>query len=324
MLGFTAPPRSMATDTGEEISPPENVTAPVLFGSFFVGQTLMCPTGVWSGDPDTFQFRWKNNGSLNGDEDDQYTTVSGDDGDQLLCEVRAGKSGVWSDWVASNALYAIQLALWLDASDSTTISHMLNSVSLWSDKAGFSRHQSQGSSSLQPTTNVRSINARNSLFYNLDTMSGDRPFSSGNFNIFCVSQMEGARSFDDVWAFTSGIRQEVDTAEQWRFYATNGSSTGGIDDTAIGDALVPSIVSLRRSGSNLEGRYNGGNLLFGTGTPTFGTGSLFTGSRSGGGAEMIVGHIGEIIMAARDLSAAEQNQIGAYLGNKWGITWTNI
>jgi hypothetical protein len=41
-------------------------------------------------------------------------------------------------------------------------------------------------------------------------------------------------------------------------------------------------------------------------------------------AEAWPGEIAEIIAYRRSLSDTEQNQIGNYLANKWGLSWTNL
>ena len=43
------------------------------------------------------------------------------------------------------------VSLWLDASDSSTITHNSNSISQWSDKSGNGNHAIQSTSTKQPT-----------------------------------------------------------------------------------------------------------------------------------------------------------------------------
>lgn len=53
------------------------------------------------------------------------------------------------------------LALWLDASDTATITQSAGAVSQWNDKSGNANHATQGMAANQPSTNTRTINGRN-------------------------------------------------------------------------------------------------------------------------------------------------------------------
>jgi hypothetical protein len=61
-------------------------------------------------------------------------------------------------------------ALWLDASDTATITASLGSVSQWDDKSGNGRNVTQGTAAAQPTTGASTLNGLNVL--NFD--GGDR------------------------------------------------------------------------------------------------------------------------------------------------------
>lgn len=69
--------------------------------------------------------------------------------------VAGGGGGSWSPSSLANKL------LWLDASDSNTITHSSNKVSQWDDKSGNNNNLVQATSSKQPTTNVDTINSKN-------------------------------------------------------------------------------------------------------------------------------------------------------------------
>lgn len=67
-----------------------------------------------------------------------------------------------STWVNFNPL-SLQPDLWLDASDSTTITQSSGAVSQWNDKSGNARHMTQGTSANQPITNSRTVNGLNGI-----------------------------------------------------------------------------------------------------------------------------------------------------------------
>ena len=94
---------------GATPSAPVNTVAPALSGDFFVGQTLTCSTGTWSGSPaPSFTYQWRKAGvNIGGATTNSYVLVSGDDGSSIDCVVTATNgSGAASQ--ASNALIAIQ------------------------------------------------------------------------------------------------------------------------------------------------------------------------------------------------------------------------
>ena len=77
------------------------------------------------------------------------------------------------------------LKLWLDASDSSTISHNNNKVTLWKDKSGNNRHVSQsGADSIKPTLSSGSIAFNGSQY-----LFNDSPFmyANGSIEIFIVA-----------------------------------------------------------------------------------------------------------------------------------------
>ena len=63
------------------------------------------------------------------------------------------------------------LALWLDASDLSTITHSSGAVSQWDDKSGYARHATQGDAAYQPTTGTMTLNGRNVLAFSTDILN---------------------------------------------------------------------------------------------------------------------------------------------------------
>jgi len=83
-------------------------------------------------------------------------------------------------------------ALWLDASDTSTITESSGSVSQWNDKSGNSYNFPQGTGSAQPTTNATTQNGKNVLdFDGSDSLvgpSGLYSIPSGDNTMFVVSK----------------------------------------------------------------------------------------------------------------------------------------
>lgn len=76
----------------------------------------------------------------------------------------------------------LNLALWLDASDSSTITHSSNDITQWRDKSGNARHFSQtAGSGVQPKTNTTSQNGLNTVDFSADYLTSDNAASTWNF-----------------------------------------------------------------------------------------------------------------------------------------------
>ncbi len=72
-------------------TPPKNISAPKIFGSMSVGETLTCNVGEWSGSkPLTFKYQWLRGGApIAGAIGETYVIEKGDEGQALICRVTA-------------------------------------------------------------------------------------------------------------------------------------------------------------------------------------------------------------------------------------------
>ena len=81
----------VVTDVLEPVAP-ANTVLPVISGSPYVGQTLACDTGTWTGVPTpTYTYQWKyfGGGNIAGATGSSYVIQPGDSGTQLTCTVTA-------------------------------------------------------------------------------------------------------------------------------------------------------------------------------------------------------------------------------------------
>lgn len=90
----TIPVVTMSLADGTPQVPPSNRVAPAITGSPVVGQVLTCSSGTWIGSPaPSFAYQWKRNGTvLGGATASTYTLVSGDNLQDITCEVTATNS----------------------------------------------------------------------------------------------------------------------------------------------------------------------------------------------------------------------------------------
>ena len=85
--------------------------------------------------------------------------------------------------------------LWLDASDSASITHSSNAVSQWNDKSGNNYHATAPSGG-EPTTGSASINGKNVLTWaSGKRMNRSTPTSANWQDVYVVAQWTGGSSF---------------------------------------------------------------------------------------------------------------------------------
>jgi len=210
-------------------------------------------------------------------------------------------------------------ALWLDASDTATITASLGSVSQWDDKSGNGRHFAQGTAAAQPTTGTRTANGLNVIDWD------------GN------DIMEASVLLNEPQPITMFVVAEPDTIHYGRLLTTR------VAETTL--AFLTTGRLIETAGTNLISpisTYAAGNLylLRGTLDSTSSTIHLdgvqvasgnagtngFTGStinRLGAfesGLQHFDGVIAEMIVVAGGLLTAQQiSDTEAYLVAKWGL-----
>ncbi len=223
------------------------------------------------------------------------------------------------------------LALWLDASDTSTITQVAGSVSQWSDKSGNGRHATQGAGSRQPLTGSATMNARNVIAFDGSDDRMSLPSSlysvpSGNNTILVVAQStvssDGAtarRLFSGKVSSTTNYGL-IPLPQTSNFSIRNG---GQLNFSYTKDTNAH-IWGMRRNGSALSSYLDGAassNSSASNITLTELTIAQDTGGTSG---QAFGGYIAEILLYTRALSDDEMNQIGAYFVGKWNTAWTDL
>ena len=223
-------------------------------------------------------------------------------------------------WKHSDASLAIRanpaslnsLKLWLDASDSSTITHTSNAVSQWSDKSGNAYHAT--ASSDQPTTGSDSINGKNVITLGSDKKISSATPSSANWqDVYIVARWDGGSTFNNyngLFTGTSNVNGDIGiignsgTADlyssNWfdNIYL-NGSSSS--TSTVLGTMSSNFIVSVSANSSVSVGGYLIGN------------------DRTNANRNWI-GVIGEVIAFGEKLSDTNRQKIEGYLAHKWGLS----
>jgi hypothetical protein len=227
-----------------------------------------------------------------------------------------------------------ELALWLDAADTSTIHQTSGSVSQWDDKSGHSNHVSQATAARQPTTGANTQNGKNVLDFDGDFLVR-KTFTGGALpqpnTIFVVYQHDAIEPVSEVRSF---IYDGGDNTPEKRHvlylndssggrYYFSGTPTDTGSPASTGQFYIDALVY---DSPNSEYYVNGGSAL---------SSSDDTGAQDLNGITLgdvfgqntlypFVGKIAELVVYGKKLSVAEMNQEGGRLKDKWGLTWSNI
>lgn len=221
--------------------------------------------------------------------------------------------------------------LWLDASDTATITAAANRVSAWADKSGNGNNASQSTAGLKPTTNTTTMNGRNVLDFSSNlivTSSFTITAATTTFIVF-TSSSSAAQIFIEHgpnWNINSGEIFFINSATQYAF----GYNRGGAAPLGGNSAFL----TTRTSGAHqlsfvTDGTYANGlawqdgsaltkSLIYSNTVSTSATAALNIGDRSGGAVAPLAGSLAEIIIYNSSLSTANRQAVEAYLKAKWG------
>ena len=225
-------------------------------------------------------------------------------------------------------MLSVEAALWLDASDPSSITKDSNGlVSQWKDKSGNGHHATQSTSDNQPNTTAGTITFDGND--KLELPHGVIPDPTESSMVFMVG-LSGAQTSP----FNGFLSNGRATASQSYSIRTSGSNMYWY--AFNNDLTIPlttpytnlSIYGIDlNTASNTVKAYQNGELKATknsfTGVNNTGTelGSIgVTPGSSGTNNEFLVGDIREIIVVKSQPSLADRQKIEGYLGNKWGLT----
>jgi hypothetical protein len=238
--------------------------------------------------------------------------------------------------------------VWLDASDTGTITSSGGDVSQWSDKSVNGRNFTQSSATAKPKTGTRTLNGKNVIDFDGSNDFLSCPSSTALFNYFHNST--GATLFivgivDDTAAskalinndggstVNSGFRFRITSTEQDNLVIRRGVA-------GTNNAVIQNNITLTGgSGFYLTNKFDAGNATAANRLKISLNGGAFlgsnvdTGSASASNASFDLhlgiisdlllepwnGAFGEIIMYSGILSAGDIADNQAYLAAKWGL-----
>lgn len=222
------------------------------------------------------------------------------------------------------------LALWYDAADTTTITSVSNAASQMNDKSGNGLNATQGTGALQPGTGLTTINGRNVLDFNMDTMGFANVPGMGTAQT--VFYMIAPNTTDTTGTFPA-------------WFAINNVTTNGrlpliycAKATLTTSAIVHSWPSLDGLNFGTNDGFVSGSSVVGRTTaqasPAAATAKVSFSATTKSGIPVIVDSagtgilgssntvmkFGELIVYNRVLSAGEIFRVLRYLSLKWGVT----
>lgn len=221
------------------------------------------------------------------------------------------------------------LSLWLDASDSSTITSVTG-VSVWADKSGNGRNATQTTGSKQPIR-TSTINGRSAITFQGvdDTMSvaNVTDFNAASQTIIVVSRQSSAANQALYYKASAnsveGVIMRYRAGTAFWLYQKNDASAETLSATANTNTNT-NVYTVILQPLSQSGWVNGTppspGVATATATATYNdTGSVWIGSRRDVG-EYLVGDICEILHWSRALSTTERQRVERYLGAKWGVT----
>lgn len=264
------------------------------------------------------------------------------DGSHIRTPIRDSKLQQVSTNVSSWVNFTPALlnpTLWLDASDTATITASSGSVSQWNDKSGNGYNAVQAVSSAQPTTGSTTQNGLNVL-----TFDGNDGLSISSFN------MTGGGQTFSVWAVFScvsaGDRVVMEQSANYNsnpgsfIFVRNNNNTIGLGrNQAAGTenytsfATTQTVTTTRRpfvgifDGTLTTNEFSGFIAGDGSGTRSLNantnanniTATLYIGSRANSSL-FLSGSICEIGICLKPLTTGERLSLESYLAKKWAVS----
>jgi hypothetical protein len=214
------------------------------------------------------------------------------------------------------------LALWLDASDASTVTSSGGLVSQWNDKSGNARHAVQATSGSRPTINGSAISIGDYNKFMTGAMAaGTFPTSIQVTVVFKASV--GGRNGYESYPFTrttNNYPKPFDGYNDTRLVGNSGCCWGGGGYADLRNLTTRTVLSTSMSATKIEEYLNG--TLQKTDVGVFGYQDLssiyYVGTRDDRYTHF-TGEINEIVVT-NELSSADRTSLNSYLGAKWAVS----
>ena len=226
-----------------------------------------------------------------------------------------------ADWTP--AALGSSLAIWLDASDATTLTSSGGLVSEWRDKSGNARHAVQASPSSQPTLNGSAISISDYNRFMTGAMAaGSMPTSFQVTVVFTASG--GGRNGYQSHPFTRTTNNYPTPYDGYNDTLLVGGPTGsyaGFGGYAdIRNLTTRTVLSTSMSATKVEQYLNGTLRKTDSGNyPYQDVPSIFYVGTRADRYTHFTGEINEIVVT-NQLSSSDRVSLESYLGAKWAVS----
>ncbi|MBT3570375.1 MAG: DUF2341 domain-containing protein, partial [Opitutae bacterium] len=212
------------------------------------------------------------------------------------------------------------LMLWLDANDSSTITHTASAVSQWKDKSGNNVHAAQSTASKKPMLSSGTQNGLSTILFDGvdDYFSASSLSISQSYTIFAVAKTTGGSGRDYIFdgITNNGNRSLIALNSNGKVQLWASSWANSNLNTPSGfftlSALFDSASSQLSLNGTTVGSLNTGNFSLSNG--------IYLGTNYQANADFLGGELAEFIIIDATLSSSEQQSIEGYLAHKWGLT----
>ena len=211
------------------------------------------------------------------------------------------------------------LALWLDASDSSTVTlDGSNNVSEWRDKSGNLRHSTQASTLLRPAYTSAAVNGLNAITFDAaDDLLSCYNAAANPCTWFAVHKWSGGNRDTRIGGNSplSGVSIGISAASSWNMSFVRDSIAWVPSGFSQGTGTRLYRMAYDLSSSSFW-TYNGEETLRQT---TALTGTLGAAANLG-----MPGQLCEVVMYERALTAPEIAAVEAYLATKWSVNVAGV
>lgn len=233
-------------------------------------------------------------------------------------------------WTPANLGSA--LSLWLDASDSSTITLNGSTVSQWNDKSGNARNASQATAAAQPTYTLNGLNGKPVLTFDgiNDNMAVNYNYGGNAATLYAVAaRFSGGNTEQFIFSSYGGTGNLIApmwikgaATDQWSSYggAALSFAPGGVIVPTNGqgfilgiDSSITDVVLNMYTNGALTAQYPGTVRFSGGGARNF------IGAEVDGASRFLNGYVTEIVQIESRLSTTDRQRLEGYLAWKWGL-----
>ena len=219
-------------------------------------------------------------------------------------------------------------SIWLDASDTSTITHDANLISQWSDKSGNDNHATQSSNGSKPILNASDPDGKVIIDFDgiNDSLLAPTLNINQSYSIYLVAKSNKTSSgtphdrdrdylFDGIGPGQERTLIALNRSGKVDMYAYNSWANSSIN-TPTGYFVISAVCNTSSSSLALNGTNVTGLTI---GASSF-TNGLTIGANMSSTSDFLDGSIAEFLIIDETSSTSTRQRVEGYLAHKWGIS----